>query len=78
MSIRQIPIRPSTNIANVSYDDDTQEMTIQFYGRNALSGAIYVHTQVPANVADGFTEAISTGQYFRLNVLHLFPFQRIQ
>jgi KTSC domain len=78
MAFRQIPIQRSTNIVSVQFDDVTGDMMIEFYGRNASSGAIYRYSSVTGDVADGFAQQASPGQYFRSRVLNQFPFERIR
>lgn len=73
MSLRQIPIKQSTNILSVQYDDTDQSLLVQFQ-----RGAIYRFEQVPGSVVNGFLSAPSVGKYFRGNVLNLYPFQQVR
>ena len=72
MAVRSIPIPPSTNLAAVSYDDETRELFIGF-----RKGGQYKYKAVPANVADGFKQAgLGAGAYFRANILNQYQYER--
>jgi len=64
---------PSTNIAGVVYDKDSQTLTVSFL----KSGAIYEYYEVPEDVVDGFGQALSATKYFNAYVENTFPNQRI-
>jgi len=70
--IREIPIVESKNIGAVSYDDETMELFVQF-----KSGLAYRYTKVTGDVADGFSQAVSSGDYFNLYVRGNFEFGKI-
>lgn len=73
MAIRQIPIPPSSNLAGVSYDDETRDLYIAFVRGNAN----YVYRSVPAKVADGFSNSgLAAGAYFRANILNQYEYER--
>lgn len=73
MSLRSIPISPSTNIQAVDYDDETSEMYITF-----VRGPQYLYRQVGQTVADGFqTSGIPAGSYFRANILNQYDYERV-
>jgi KTSC domain len=58
MADQAMSIKSSSNIKAVSYDDETSVLTVAF-----SSGATYVYTDVPPQVANGFSDAASPGQY---------------
>ena len=55
--------RRSTDIAAVTYDPDTQDLTVEFQ-----SGGVYVYSSVPESIYSGFTAASSAGSYFHRHV----------
>lgn len=72
MALRSIPIPLSSNLAAVSYDDDSQTLYIGF-----RKGGQYAYASVPASVADGFKAAdIAAGAYFRANILNQYAYER--
>lgn len=60
MALKDIPHPPSSNIAQIVWDDETLELFISFQ-----KGAIYRYDQVPESVANGFSQAISATDYLR-------------
>lgn len=72
MAEREIPIRESTNLRSVVYDDDTQTLTVQF--RN---GGSYQYHGVSADTAEGFSTADSAGSYLHSYVKNLHEFNKI-
>jgi hypothetical protein len=57
MSAEIIPIKSSSHVQGVSYDEDTQELVVSF------AKASYLYSGVPPQVANGFAGAASAGQY---------------
>jgi KTSC domain len=70
MPLRTIAIRPSTNVADVAYDDASLTLVVTFHRNRRL----YQFDQVPANVVAGFeTSGLSAGKYFQLYVEGQYP-----
>lgn len=65
-------IRESTCCADVDYDLETQEMTVQFQQRGT-----YVYSDVPLDEFLNFQQAGSRGTYFNLYVRNRYPYERI-
>jgi hypothetical protein len=65
--MRTITIQPSSNILSVVYDEEAMLLFVTF-----KRGKTYAFSQVPGNVADGFSQALSAGQYFNTNVREQF------
>jgi KTSC domain-containing protein len=72
MPLQLIPIPASSHILTVLYDDENMLLYIQF-----KRGAVYVYSQVPGDVADGFTQALSAGQYLETSIKGAFEFQKM-
>jgi KTSC domain-containing protein len=58
-NITMTPIE-SSNIAATGYDADTRTLAVQF-----KNGGLYHYHDVPAEIAGGFGEAESRGQFFQ-------------
>lgn len=65
-------IRESTCCADVDYDLETQEMTVQFQQRGT-----YVYSDVPLDEFLNFQQASSRGLYFNLYVRNRYSYERI-
>ena len=72
MAIEVIRHSPSTNIAQITYDTETQTLTIQF-----AKGGSYEYYEVPEDAARGFESAFSTTKYFNSFIENVFPSQRL-
>jgi hypothetical protein len=70
--VRSIPFAPSTQIADVQYDEGTMTMTISFQ-----RGGIYEYYNVPSGVADGFRDAPSAGRYLSTYIKGVFDYQKV-
>ena len=57
MALEAIPIKSSSHVKSVSYDEDTQELVCEF------AKASYLYSGVSPQVANGFRDAPSAGQY---------------
>jgi hypothetical protein len=57
--LKEIQIVPSGHLAAVAYDEDAMELYVQF-----KNGSTYVYSQVAGDVVTGFSQALSSGQYF--------------
>jgi len=65
---------PSTVIRSITYDKETNELTIAF-----VSGLIYVYSKVPKIVYENFKTYREKGIYFNKQVKGKYPFtKRIQ
>lgn len=72
MPTRDIPIMPSSNIKAVRYSDEDQTMEIDFN-----DGGTYKYHSVDSSVADGFSQADSTGKYFHNFVKNQHQYSKI-
>lgn len=63
---------PSTNIANIVYDPETQTLVISF-----LKGGVCEYYGVPEDVVNGFGTALSATKYLNSYVENQFPSQRV-
>jgi len=61
----------SSNIADILYNEDTNELAVEF-----LNGSIYVYQDVPEHIFTEFLEAESHGKYFYANVRDRFIFRK--
>ncbi len=59
MSVETFSFPGSSNLASGSYDDETQELTIEF-----RSGDEYAYRNVPQGIVAGLRGADSPGGYF--------------
>jgi KTSC domain len=74
MPFRTVAALPSTNIADVAYDDASLTLVVTFH-RNRRR---YQFDQVPANVVAGFeTSGLSAGKYFQLYIEGQYPGREI-
>lgn len=62
----------SSHIAKASYDDATEELTVEF-----ASGDQYVYTNVPVRAFRGFQTAPSAGAYFARAIKGVYPYERM-
>jgi KTSC domain-containing protein len=72
MAIEVISHAPSTNIAGVTYDTETQTLTISF-----LKGGVCEYYEVDETTAHGFEQALSATKYMNAYVENVFPSQRL-
>jgi hypothetical protein len=61
----------SSNIEAVGYDDDSQDLHVQF-----LSGGSYVYHAVPRYVYDGLMSASSKGSYLNREIKPVYQFTK--
>jgi hypothetical protein len=57
--LQQIPIQKSRHLAGVTYDDETMILSVTF-----SNDRIYSYFHVTGDIANGFSQALSAGQYF--------------
>ena len=69
---REIPFAASTNIQSVQYDDESQELTVRFF-----KGGTYVYSDIPPNVADGFSSAPSAGTYLHQFIKGQYSYEKV-
>jgi lysyl-tRNA synthetase class 2 len=62
---------PSSVIETFAYDEDERRLMVRF-----VSGLVYVYASVPGDVAAGFRDAPSKGQYFNESIRDRFSFAR--
>lgn len=61
----------SSNIEAVGYDDDSQELHVQFLG-----GGCYVYHQVPRQIFDEFINAPSKGSFLNREIKNVYQFTK--
>ena len=69
---REIPFAASTNIKSVSYSDEDQTLTVEFF-----KGGTYVYSDIPPNVADGFSSAPSAGTYLHQFIKGQYSYEKV-
>lgn len=57
---RSLSIRPSTNIAAAAYNEQTQDLRIEFWRGHRT----YIYHQVDAQTVEAWERAESSGKYF--------------
>lgn len=72
MAAEPISFTPSRNISGIAYDPDEQSLTVAF-----ASGWVYRYSDVPQDVADGFSQSLSANDYLRLFVANQYQYERI-
>jgi KTSC domain len=72
MAVENIRFTPSTNIAQMLFDKDTQTLTIQF-----RKGGIVEFYEVDETSAHGFENALSATKYMNTYIENVFPSQRV-
>jgi len=61
----------SSNIEAIGYDDDTQELHVQF-----LSGGYYIYHNVPRGVFDELIYASSKGSYLNREIKGVYQYTK--
>jgi hypothetical protein len=61
----------SSNVEAIGYDDDTQELHVQF-----LSGGNYIYHGVPREKFDGLLNAPSKGSFLNREVKNVYQFTK--
>lgn len=62
----------STNIREVMYAPDTEELRIRF-----TNGSSYDYEKVPEKIYDGLLASQSAGKYFHENIKTKYKFRRV-
>ena len=70
MNWQQTP--ESSNVAGFGYDDQTQELTVEF-----KNGGRYNYYDVPELVFQQMTTAPSKGQYLAQNIKNIYRYARV-
>jgi hypothetical protein len=70
---RSIPFPPSSQIASITYLDDEMILYVEFL----KNGATYAYSQVPSDIADGFSNAPSAGRYLNQFIKNLYDYEKI-
>jgi hypothetical protein len=65
----------SRSIRRVGYNDDTQQLVIQFY--DSLPGLRTVYSPVPREIYDGLMSASSMGKYLEEHIRYVYDFALI-
>jgi len=68
MTIKTTFYRSSSFITNVSWDDDTETLLVQF-----VSGTTWLYHDVPQDVYNRLVRSPSVGQFFNKNVRDKYP-----
>jgi len=61
----------SSNIESIGYNDDTQELYVQF-----LSGGSYIYSDVPREIFDGLMNAPSKGSFLNREVKGIYQYAK--
>ena len=67
-----VPIVPSSNLHEVSYDLDAMMLLVTF-----KSGKSYRYINVPGDVVARLQQALSSGQYFTQYIRDAFPAEKV-
>lgn len=62
----------SSNVSEVAYDDETQDMTVTFQ-----KGQRYVYSKVPEDVARNLANAPSVGSMLRSEIQTNYSYRRV-
>lgn len=68
MTIKTTFYRSSSFITNVSWDDDTETLLVQF-----ISGTTWLYHDVPQDAYNRLVRSPSVGQYFNKNIRDNYP-----
>lgn len=71
MALEAIPIKNSSHVKSVSYDEETQELVCEF------AKASYLYSGVPVQVANGFSSAPSAGGYLDTFIKGTYSFRKL-
>lgn len=67
MAVETFDFPGSSNLLGGSYDDATEELTIEF-----VSGETYAYRNVPQGIVAGLRSSGSAGQYFHRQIRNRF------
>lgn len=71
MPAEPIPFKASSHITSVSYDEDTSTLIVGF------KNGSYEYSGVPAQVANGFTDAPSAGSYLESAIKGKYAYKKL-
>jgi len=67
-----IPVS-SSNIAEIGYNEDDQEVYVRF-----LNNSLYVYKGVPIFEFEGLRDSPSVGSYINRNYKNVYPYERVE
>lgn len=70
--ITMIPV-DSSNVAEIGYDCDNQEVYVRFH-----NNTLYVYRNVPEGEFEGLKNAPSVGSYLHRNFKNVYPYERLE
>ena len=73
MPYRTIPIKPSSNILQIQYDEEAKDLLVIF----VRQGRRYLFHGVDSRVAESASQAESVGIWFRQEIKDQFPYEEI-
>jgi KTSC domain len=73
MALRVISAPPSGNIISIQYDADAQMLLVQFQYQNS----VYRYDGVNADLANGFSTALSATKYLQSSIIPISTGERI-
>lgn len=73
MSLPEMTKVSSSNIDEIGYDEENQEVYVRF-----LNGSLYVYKGVPNFEYQNLLEAPSHGSYLNRNFKNVYPYERIE
>ncbi len=71
MAAEVIPIKASSHLQGVSYDEETQELVVTF------KSSSYIYSGVSQSVANGFRDAPSAGGYLDTNIKGVYQYKKL-
>ncbi len=71
MASEVIPIKSSSHLQSVSYDEETQELVVSF------PKGSYLYSGVSQSVANGFRDAPSPGGYLDTNIKGVYQYRKL-
>ncbi|BCB95418.1 hypothetical protein JZK55_03400 [Dissulfurispira thermophila] len=73
MSIPEMIKVESSNVAEIGYNEDEQNVYVRF-----LNGSLYVYKGVPIHEFEALKNAPSIGSYLHRNFKNVYPYERIE
>jgi hypothetical protein len=68
---RSVPFKPSSNVTEAVYDDETLDLTIKWN-----HGGSGTYKGVPENEVNAFSQAESAGRYLNSNIKPVYLYER--
>ncbi len=72
MSVPEMIPVSSSNIENIGYDEQNEQVYVRF-----LNGSLYVYKGVPLHEFENLRDAPSLGSYLHRNYKNVYPYERI-